>query len=533
MPRPTASQIGGGRRDRGSDARSALNWPPRFNPFGHHTVLKSMKRTILALASAGLLAAVLAGSAAASTWTVAKLASARVALPDPTVQVALYGIDCPTTSVCVAVGADSTIAATRNPTGGAGSWVVGQYGGTSNPETIPGAQGVILAGRQIRGVSCPSAGLCAAVSFDGAVYTSTDPANVDSWRGFRLTPPKTPNVHLGGISCPTTSLCVAAAYGSKVATSTNPTVEGSWVVTDLEGHFDLRGVSCASPSLCVAVGNEGGIVASTDPTRGPSAWHSMGTPGGGGTLNGIACPTTTLCVTGNAGQMITSTNPAGGPAAWRAVGAGSGLPVKAVSCVSASACAAIDNNADVMTSTDPTGGASAWPYKNVLRFEEPGGGFGNGMFGLSCPAASLCAAAGQDSQVLVSGDPFAPDSTPGPKGGGSKKRPRVVITNHPAKRLKARKGGVRVAFRFHAVGAASRFRCKISRHRFRRCRSPRRYRVFVGRKVFKVRAIGPTGARGPVTSFHFRVGGLVELPPWGTCPNAPRRYRRFCVHTQG
>lgn len=472
-----------------------------------------MKHASLVLFAAGVLVAVSASAAAASTWTALKLPAA-----DPTIKVALYGTDCPAPSLCVAVGANSTIAATRSPTGGPGNWAVTHLGGTPELVGPPDSKGpVTLAGKQIRGVSCPTPDFCVAASFDGSVYASNNPADVNGWRTFRLTPPKTANVHMGGISCPTASLCVAVAYGSKVATSTDPGTEGSWVVTDLAGHFDLRGVSCASPALCVAVGNEGGIVASTDPTGGPSAWRSMGAPGGESSLNSVSCPTAALCVTGNVGQIITSTNPAGGPGEWRAVAAGTGLPTKGVSCASELACVAVDNNADVMTSTDPTGGAAAWPYKNVLKFEDPDPGFGNGMFGLACADTSLCLAVGQDSQILVSGDPFAPDEVPVAKRGSSK-RPRVVITNHPAKRVDQKKGGVRVSFRFRATAKATGFRCKLRGRRFTRCRSPKRYRVPAGEYIFKVRAIGITGARGPVTRFRFRVGPPAERPPWGSCP---------------
>ncbi len=473
-----------------------------------------MKRIVLISSALAILSGALAAGASASTWTASKL-------PDPEIRIAFYGVDCPTTLLCVAVGGNNTIATTREPTGGVGAWTVGRYGGGVENLAPPGSGSITYPGGQIRGVSCPTAGLCVAAGFEGSIYTSTDPANFASWRAYRLTPPKTPNIHMGGISCPSPSLCVVVAYGGKVATSTDPGVEGSWTVTDLGGNFDLRGISCASVALCVAVGNEGNILASTDPTGGPSAWSSAGAPVGEESLNGVDCPTTALCVTGGAGKIITSTDPAGGAGAWQALSAGSGLPLKDVSCISVSACVGIDNNADVMPSTEPTGGASAWPFKNVLKFDSPGPSFGNGMFGISCAGVTLCAAVGQDSQVVVSADPFTPDPL-APSARGRSKRPHVAITKHPARRVDSRQGGVKVTFRFRAIGKARGLRCKLDRRHFAPCHSPRRYRAHTGTHVFKVRAIGLTGARGPVTSFQFRVGGLAETPSPGSCPDVPK-----------
>jgi len=227
-------------------------------------------------------------------------------------------------------------------------------------------------------------------------------------------------------------------------------------------------------------------------------------------------------VTGNAGRIVTSTNPAVATS-WKAIAAGSGLPVKGVSCPTLAACAAIDNNADVIVSTDPTGGPGAWSFKNLIPYWETAGPNEplqlNGMFGISCASTELCVTAGQEYQLLVSTDPFAADEPTAPSGGRSK-RPRVVLTRHPAKRVDAKKGGTPVLFRFRAAGAKARgFKCKLAGRRFKPCASPRRYELDPGKKVFKVRAIAAEGRRpGPVTSFHFRIGGITERPPPGSCP---------------
>ena len=476
----------------------------------------------------GALALVVAAvsPAQASTWTVRQV-------EDGPTQAILWGVSCPSTSLCVAVGTNSTIVSSTEPTGSASAWKAVHPEGYSNTESPPGSppgSEAIYAGNAIRGVSCPSIHLCVAAGPQGNLLTSTDPTgDVSAWSIAELGREAT---RMNAISCPSPSLCVAVAYNGKVITSTNPAGGATaWTITALETPLDLLGVSCASASLCVAVDNEGRIVASTNPTGGPSAWQSVGVPAGSSSLNGVSCPSHALCVTGNAGQMITSTDPADA-ASWKAASAGTGLPVKGVSCVSTSACAAVDNNADVITSTDPTGGPDAWSFVNVIPAPFRADGTSterfNGMFGISCHSRSLCVAVGTRHQIIASTDPFGEDEARIPIG--KSKRPRVRITRHPAKRLDPRKGGTRVVFRFRALGGASRFKCKLHARRFSRCKSPIGYRVGRGRHAFKVFAVGPNGLRGPVTTFHFRVGALMERAPASTCkPGQKGSLRHPCI----
>jgi hypothetical protein len=61
-------------------------------------------------------------------------------------------------------------------------------------------------------------------------------------------------------------------------------------------------------------------------------------------------------------------------------------------------------------------------------------------------------------------------------------------------------------FRFYANAKVRGFLCRLDKQPIRRCQSPKRYRrVPTGRHVFRVRAIGVTGLRGPVALEHFRV----------------------------
>ena len=125
--------------------------------------------------------------------------------------------------------------------------------------------------------------------------------------------------------------------------------------------------------------------------------------------------------------------------------------------------------------------------------------------------------------MITSTDPFA--KTPVKKGTNGKKprRPHVVITFHPGKRVDQRKGGAKVTFRFHSIGKAARFKCRINKRKLRTCNSPKRYRLPLGNFHFKVYAVGPTGLKGPPAHYRFRVGPILEPGPSATCP--PARHR--------
>lgn len=86
------------------------------------------------------------------------------------------------------------------------------------------------------------------------------------------------------------------------------------------------------------------------------------------------------------------------------------------------------------------------------------------------------------------------------------KAPQTRITAHPAARIWSARPTRRVSFRFAANERGTSFRCKLDRKPFRPCRSPRAYRVRVGRHVLRVYAIDAAGNRDrtPAT-FRFRL----------------------------
>jgi hypothetical protein len=458
------------------------------------------------LALAGLLALTLgcvsAAPSNAAAWTDRQLPAMG--------QAPLFGISCPSVSLCVAVGSSNTIASSADPSAGAAAWSATSLGGVGYPNQ-----------NEIKGISCPYSQLCVAVSFEGLIFTSTDPTGgAAAWSIADLNP-SGPRTHLYGISCPSPSFCAASAGGARILTSTNPTGgAGAWTMTQLASPLQLRGISCASPSFCVAVGDDGDkiapastdvgeILSSADPLGG--VWQQVEVPGQPGNLFGVSCPSPVLCVTGNAlGNLLVSTGPA---SAWSVIDGGGSVQLTAAECPSATRCLAVDNNADVLTSTDPTGGPGAWTFTNLIPYTDIEGTFAsNAMWGASCPSVSFCAIAAGDGQVFTSEDPFAEPPPPAKKKGKRRrshgpKRPRAKIGPHPESGIEFSGRKLTVRFGFYEMHRAPvrGFVCRLDRRPLRRCSSPKSYRVSFGRHVFRVRAIGSTGLRGPAAKAFFRV----------------------------
>jgi hypothetical protein len=479
-------------------------------------------RTLIVAAIVVIAAALVlpAGSTAASKWGVVQLPAKQLEGGHGD-QVALYSVSCPSEKLCVAVGALDTVAVSRSPAGGRESWRVG-YPTYARPEQgCLGEEGVPPAScsfprGSLDGVSCAGEELCVAVGKEGSVYVSTDPTG-GSWSIG--TPDQGQGApHLTAVSCPSASLCVAVsgengAAAGRVFTTNAPT-SGQWQSAQLTGSPDLRAVSCTTTAICVAGAKGGRIFVSTDPTGGADSWREVGSPTRRD-LEGVSCVATFLCAAGDGGgNILTATDPAGSN--FTATNAGGSVQITDVTCPTTTNCVAVDNNGDVMTSTDPGGGATAWTFENLVPFEADSSDHGqfvkNALWGASCPSVSLCVLVGANSRIFSATDPFAVPaaSTPGGDPAGKKatrKRPRThlvfaegfwksAVTRH--RRFKAR-------FHFYSRDGAQGFECRRDRGPWRRCHSPLRYWVAAGRHTLRVRAIGPSGLRGPAAMVRFKV----------------------------
>jgi acetyl esterase/lipase len=86
------------------------------------------------------------------------------------------------------------------------------------------------------------------------------------------------------------------------------------------------------------------------------------------------------------------------------------------------------------------------------------------------------------------------------------KRPKARITRHPRRREPAdgNRTKVRFAFKANTTAVESAFECRIERRRWRRCSSPKKYRVKSGKHRFRLRAEHAAGA-GPRDTYRFRI----------------------------
>jgi hypothetical protein len=248
----------------------------------------------------------------------------------------LSGISCPSETFCAVVSDDDDVVTSSDPTGDADAWTIASIG---QP---------LRAGR----VSCASRFLCAAVGF-GGLAVSGDPAGASAWDFEDMD-------DVNGISCPSQSLCVAVTgfgnYG-RILTSTDPADLTSWRDAGRlplpPSYSSLSDVSCASASLCVATVGHGvgapqgrprNILTSTHPTAGAAAWK----PAKGVSrprLDAVSCHSGSLCVAiKRSGEALSSTHPTGGAHAWKRETIKSArFPLTAISCASARVCLAVDD----------------------------------------------------------------------------------------------------------------------------------------------------------------------------------------------
>ena len=113
------------------------------------------------------------------------------------------GASCPSARLCVATDGTPRIVTSTNPTGGRRAWAAGMVGSFGF----------------IADIACPSTSLCVATGADSGLdgfYTSTDPAGAGTWSFGTIDPDGS---DLTGVSCPSARLCVAAAVADLIRTS--------------------------------------------------------------------------------------------------------------------------------------------------------------------------------------------------------------------------------------------------------------------------------------------------------------------------
>ena len=124
---------------------------------------------------------------------------------------------------------------------------------------------------------------------------------------------------------------------------------------------------------------------------------------------------------------------------------------------------------------------------------------------------------GANSRIFTATDPFAAPAfsrSAGPPRKRARRRPRthVVFAERFWRLTVTRRRHIKARFRFYSPSSVRGFECKPDRRPYRPCHSPLRYWVPRGRHVLRVRAIGPTGLRGPARIKRFRVVAPIGHP---------------------
>src|SRR5580658_589345 len=233
----------------------------------------------------------------------------------------LFGVSCPATNFCAAVG----YASIRRLVGGevAGRTLTETYDGRTwhvVPSANPGlSTKTAKAGGsdQLWGVSCPTRSTCVAVGqATGRAENPLGQPVIEKYQRSRWSAVGTPTIPGGGVlsavSCPSARFCVAV--GTSGAATLSEVFDGtSWsVVPSPTGpttfNSALTGVSCPSIVSCHAVGH---FYVSQSAGESPlsesyagAGWtlDNMPTTPGGGELNGISCARALSCTSVGVGN---------------------------------------------------------------------------------------------------------------------------------------------------------------------------------------------------------------------------------------
>ena len=216
----------------------------------------------------------------------------------------LAAVSCTSSTHCVAVGSyfNDTTDQTLIETWNGSNWSIASSPNASSPN-----------GNDLYGVSCPSSTDCVAVGF---YHGTTDQALVETWSGSTWTIAPTPTLspagdnYLRDVSCTSTTSCVAV--GSHHDGTNDQTLVEIWdganwsqsaspSSSPTEDNY-LYGLACTSSTDCVAVGDysNGPNLRTLVETWNGSTWSIVSSPNTSPTqdssLADVSCASTTDCL---------------------------------------------------------------------------------------------------------------------------------------------------------------------------------------------------------------------------------------------
>lgn len=330
----------------------------------------------------------------------------------------VFQLSCPSTSDCY-VGYGSDVFSTNDATSLSATW---------NEEALPVSANVNI----VYGIDCPSTAVCVAVGSTngtpnvGFVVTTSNASSGASanWRNQQL--PTTVG-EVAGIACPSPTVCEAVGYASetgpvKILRSTNGGT--SWVEQTNHptppGEQALNAVACPSTTVCFAVGRAAGVPIIFNTSNAGSSWKSEVVPSSvtAGDLLSITCASASACEASGAsssnGLLLTTTNGGAGPSGWvvRTLPANTG-PIESVSCESAKDCVAVGMEAlesagEVLYTTNA---GESWSNGSLPKTTVPIAA----LLGLACTSTTVCEAVGFEGLDAFAGTAVAIRTSDGGK----------------------------------------------------------------------------------------------------------------------
>jgi hypothetical protein len=307
-------------------------------------------------------------------------------------------------------------------------------------------------GGSLYGIACPTSTRCVAVGSAGSPHTGVSTL-AETWNGTAWTLRSTPNVtgaifdQLSDVACPTTSHCVAAGYTIDSAGNGSPLIEvwngTTWNIQPAPipaGGVDagLTGVACPSVKMCVAVGNDGnkaGALLSFTDTWNGTRWtaHLLPLPKPatrGGYPVHVTCPSVTSCVA--IGHWMAQHTGGGFADVWNGTRWSTqmlpnptgtdGYP-SGIACRSRTDCMTVGQTVGPGPMEKPY--AATWNGSHWTVRSTPGPSTGGGLSAVACPTASVCTAVGyrfnqsQAESILAerwNGSHWTVQSAPTPAG---------------------------------------------------------------------------------------------------------------------
>jgi hypothetical protein len=370
----------------------------------------------------------------AETWNGTAWTMRHAAMPPDSVGSGFSGVSCASTTACTAVGGyrdlSSDLLVTLAERWNGRAWAVQP---TPNPHTA------IVS--TLYGVSCPTSTACTAVgdfiNRNGS-GTSLGDTLAETWNGSVWTRQSTPGAaglagiaSLSAVSCASAQACSAVGYydtppGESATTVLTEVWNGStWVIQASAdpGRYtnNLSGVSCTGASACTAVGRyrtDVGTSVTLAELGTNEAWTAEPTPNPPGafpsTPDGVSCPTATACtaVGFNIDGPATKALALGWNGATWSIQHAADRPgvthnrLSSVSCATPRACIAVGESFHSRSNPAPlteVWNGSAWTLQHV---PSPPGADGV-LSGVSCVTAQACVAVGYYDNAGGAAEPLA------------------------------------------------------------------------------------------------------------------------------